>query len=310
MRNMLRTLERATKENVPLTCEELGTDPSIFIEVANKSGFDVEYIPHKKGTAVRLKRRSIPVVMLYDGNVSKSFNFLDLSDLHVGHPKFNAKELEKILAKYYRNGKPLVDYVFIAGDLLEGITSDYYTYELLHSDKKEMQRVINTRNVQVNTLLNILSKYDFDYRVINGNHDYIYTAMGLESALRILERKMRDNGKRFTFYDTYVVDFIIAGVCKRMMHLESFDNRPGAVPSYDRLRAFKRNGGLYVRYNGKRYPIRFFQCGHLHQRKELYDGSMKVFITQPGSFVKNEMVYSPGILVRGRVLENKNVIRE
>ena len=129
-----------------------------------------------------------------------------------------------------------------------------------------------------------------NYRVINGNHEYGYEILGLEPPLRILERKMRAKGKRFTFYDTYMVDFIIA--------------------TYDRLRKFKKNGGLWVRYNGKKYPIRFFQCGHLHHRQEVYDGSTKIFITQPGSFVKNEMVYAPGILVRGRVLDNKTVIRE
>ena len=310
MRNMLRTLEKATQKSVPLTVEDLGIEPHIFLDVAEKCGYQPVFTPHQKGTSVKLKKAIIPVVMLYDSNESKSFNFLDLSDLHVGHPKFDSRELEKILSRYYRNGKPLVDYVFIAGDLLEGITTDYYTYKLVNEEKEEMARVVNTRNIQVNQLLNILEKYDFDYRVINGNHEYGYEILGLEPPLKILERKMRAKGKHFTFYDTYMVDFIIAGVCKRMMHLESFDMRPGVIPTYDRLRKFKKNGGLWVRYRGKKYPIRFFQCGHLHHRQEVYDGSTKIFITQPGSFVKTEMVYAPGILVRGRVLDNKSVIRE
>ncbi len=307
MRNMLRALEKATLERVPLTNESLGIDPSIFLRVAKSCGYEPSFKPINKGMTVKLESKNIPVVMLYDGEESQYFNFLDLSDLHVGHKNFDVKELDKILSRYYEDGKPSVDYVFIAGDLLEGIATDYYTQKLVSEDRRELKKVTEIRNEQVNTLVNVLMRYDFDYRVINGNHEYGFEMLGLEPPLRLVEKKMRNHNKKFTFYDTYVIDFIIAGICKRMMHVESFESVVGDEISCERLKRFKKESGLMIRYKKKWYPIRFLQCGHLHKRRQMFDKSNKIYITQPGSFVQTEQSESPGILVRGQVLKNKMI---
>ena len=104
------------------------------------------------------------------------------------------------------------------------------------------------------------------------------------------------------------VDFIIAGVVKRMMHLESYHPREGSNHAYDRLNNFNEHGGLKTYYCGDKYQIRFLQCGHIHRREVLFDPAKKVYITEPGSFIKSEMLYRPYVMLRGQILgENRNV---
>ena len=310
LRNMLRMLEAANEEFIAFRREELGMEPRIFVDVAYRCGFEAVF--RGKGTKkrIKLRKRGIPIVKLYDKETSNKINYLDIADIHAGHPDFSPEMLDEVLSKYHRDGKPSVDYVFIAGDLFEGVTDKEFCFELVNAQPRMHTFVEGILKHQVNLLFNVLSKYDFDYRAINGNHEYTFEQLGFDSPIKLLEEKMRKAGKKFTYYDTYIVDFIMGGVVKRMMHLESFYQRDGAVHSYDRLETFKRHGGLNPCYEGKKYPIRFFQCGHIHRREELYEARDKVFISQSGSFIKTELFYLPVIHVKGEVLEDNRILRE
>lgn len=310
MRNMLRMLEKANEEYIPFRREELGVEPHIFEEIAKRCGFKPVFKMKGKLKYIKLRKSGIPVVMLYDTAESDKFNYIDLADIHAGHRGSSMEILENILQKYSCDGVPKVDYVFIAGDLFEGLQGMEFTYELVKCNPRFRAQAEAILEYQVNLVFNVISKYDFDYRAIYGNHDYTFEQVGLESPLKLLQEKMRAAGKRFTYYDTYLVDFIIAGVAKRVMHLESYHKRDGAVHAYDRITKFKEHGGLEVHYNGKTFPIRLFHCGHIHRREELYDSRDKIYISQPGSFIKQEMLYSPVIHVKGTVLEDKRIVRD
>ena len=64
-----------------------------------------------------------------------------------------------------------------------------------------------------------------------------------------------------------------------------------------------------VEYNGVKYPIRFFTCGHIHVPMDIFYRKKNVYISQPGSFAK---YYGdsddPGIFISGKV-ENGKIIR-
>lgn len=310
LRNMLRMLETANEDFVPFRREELGMEPRIFVDVAQRCGFETVFRGKGYKKRIKLRKRGIPIEMLYDKETSNKINYLDIADIHAGHPDFSPEMLDTVLSKYYHDGKPTVDYVFIAGDLFEGITDIDYSYELVMANPRMHAQVEGILRHQVNLLFNVLVKYDFDYRAINGNHEYTFEQLGFDSPIKLLEEKMHKAGKRFKYYDTYIVDFIMGGVVKRMMHLESFYQRDGAVHSYDRLATFKRHGGLHPHYEDKRYPIRFFQCGHIHRREELYEARDKVFISQSGSFIKTELFYLPAIHVKGTVLDDDRILRD
>lgn len=310
LRNMLRMLETANEDFIPFRREELGIEPRVFEDVAKRCGFETVFKGKGTKKCIRLRKRGIPIIMLYDKDISNKFNYLDLADIHAGHQDFSPEVLENVLARYHRDGKPQVDYVFIAGDLFEGVPETEFSYELVMANPHMHEQAEGILRHQVNLLFNVLSKFDFDYRAINGNHEYTFEQLGIESPIKLLETKMRNAGKRFTYYDTYIVDFVIAGVVKRMMHLESYQQREGAIHAYDRLARFKTHGGLNPYFGNQKYPIRLFQCGHVHKREELYESKDKIFISQSGSFIKHELLYIPAIHMKGTVLEDNRILRD
>ena len=74
--------------------------------------------------------------------------------------------------------------------------------------------------------------------------------------------------------------------------------------------AAEANGGLNVKCSdGKKRPIRFLQCGHIHKTIEIYNSSFNVFISQSGSFVRDQNYYMPFIHVKGEVTEDLRILR-
>jgi hypothetical protein len=163
---------------------------------------------------------------------------------------------------------------------------------------------------QLYTIYKILKQYDLNYYAINGNHEYCYEQLGISQPLKMLEEKLNRDGINFTAYDTYIMDFIVAGVVKRMIHLESYYERKTISHSMERLYEFERHGGLNItKDDGEILPLRFLECGHVHLTMEMYSSVHNVYVTQPGSLIVTENPYEPGIFVRGEVTKEKNIIR-
>lgn len=307
MRNMLKVLMQATEEYIPLKREILGIEPDIFLNVANKCGFQAIHVGDKDGEKVMLKRLGIPTVKLYDCEESNEFQWLDLSDLHVGHRDFDEDMLIDVLADYnVKMNNKKHKYVFIAGDACNAISDSSLSYELVNKNLNYRKQVLSVYRHQQNILFSILSRFPLDYIAINGNHEYMYVQLGLPSPLEAIEKRMLEAGMSYRYYDTYIMDFIIAGFAKRVMHLEGYGHlQEGANPVYDRVQKFAKDKQMFSHYQRRRYPVRFMLSGHRHIRQVVYDPALKVYIVESGSFIRNEVVYKPAVFISGRTDKKK-----
>lgn len=237
----------------------------------------------------RIFRKNIHTCYI-SGSEINTFSFLDLSDLHIGHPDFKEKILR---AKLKEAMKQEVEYVFIAGDIFEGVQK-YLPY----------QEVLDMEYKQLDIATNIFGDYPLNYYAINGNHDYAFETFELHNPIHLLENHLRRQGINFNFFDTYIADFIVCGVAKRVMHIEKYTKDKYKPCAIERFNRFKGDETVAI-YDGVEYPIRFFTCGHIHSNMELYYQRKKVFISQPGSFIQGNEKSERGIFVHGEVIGNR-----
>lgn len=305
MRNMLKSLMVATEEYVPLKRELLGIEPDIFISVATKCGFEPIYIEDEyMMRRVILKNLGVPKVFLYDQEESNEFCFLNLSDFHVGHPDFDEEALLNVLCRYYEKVKDSKHkYVFIAGDACDAVYEEGLSYELVKSNDVFDKKVRKIHQAQRDKLFSIFSSVPLDYIALNGNHEYMFVQLGLQSPLAVIESRLRNKGINYTFYDTYIMDFIIAGITLRVMHLEGHLFKEGRNPIYERINQFKQDRLLTCYYDGKKYPVRIIQSGHRHKMQVLYEPTSKIYAIEAGSFLKKEM-YGVPQMIQGQVGKN------
>lgn len=244
----------------------------------------------KKGKKFyKVVRKCIPVHFISDSSDNK-FSFLDLSDLHIGHPEFNEELLRNKLEEAIENQ---VQYVFIAGDIFEGVQK-WIPYE----------DALKIQFKQLDKAFKIFMDYPLNYYVINGNHDYSFEAFGLHNPIHLLENRLRQIGINFNFFDTFMIDFIVSGVAKRVMHIEKYKKNKYEPCVIERINRFS-DSEMVVYYDGKNYPIRFFVCGHIHVNMELYYERKKVYISQPGSFVQGREKCERGNFVTGEIINGK-----
>ena len=270
--------------------------------MANRCGFRVLEKEKRGKILYRLKKLPINCEKLYSRENRASFNFLDIADLHIGHPDCNLSRIKMVLDDAVRQN---VDYVFIAGDLFEGIpihsnpTSNGFFFERSKA-KFEFER-------QLEIAYKLFRRVPLSIKVTPGNHDFLFDIVGITNPLKILEKELHGESCEFKAYNGYIQDFEIAGVIKRMVHLENYYFQPNVFPAIHRLYEFEQNEGLMVK---GRKPVRFLQCGHFHKTAEFYNSEYKVFITQPGSFIEGQNFYTPAIHVKGEVLDDLRVLRE
>lgn len=306
MVNALKLMERANCKSVTADSEELGIDYELFKSIAERCGFSIQEKNDERRKMFMLKKKGIPLVKLYSREEEKTFNFLDVSDFHVGNKDFNPDKLHEILREAVERG---VRQVFIAGDIFEAVY-DVTQYDFRIMNPKKQKQVEKCFKSQLYTIFKILREYDLSYYAINGNHEYGYEQLGIMNPLKQLEEKLRCEGIDFNSYGTYIVDFLIAGVVKRVMHLESYYERKTVCNAMERLYEFERHGGLNVKISEtEKVPIRFLECGHVHLTMELYSARHNVYVMQPGSLIVTENPYESGIFVRGEVTKERNIVR-
>ena len=290
MVNPLNLCERLIQDWITEKELELLIDFDYLENFVTRNGLSMVKMIDKNGNkSYRVVRQKVPVCFI-SGNEQKEFSFLDLSDLHIGHPEFNEKILR---AKLKRAVKIGVQCVFIAGDVFEGIQKMVPYEEALSIQFKQLD--IATK---------IFKDYPLNYYVINGNHDYSFEAFGLHNPIHLLQNNLTREGINFKFFDTYMMDFIVCGVGKRVMHIEKYIKNKYVPCVIERINRFEDNE-LYAHYKGRTYPIRFFACGHIHINMELYYERKKVYISQPGSFVQGNEKCQRGNFVSGEVQDGK-----
>ena len=293
--NSLTFMEDANYNDFLLEQKQIKKD--LVYDLARRCGFKVLTHSTEGRVYYRLKKVGIPCERLYTHEEKTTFNYLDLADLHIGNSDCQIGKIRYVLNEAVKNK---VDYVFIAGDVLDGLT---------YPSRKDVKEIYKC---QIGMAFFLFKDYpNLDFRVIPGNHDFTFDFFGIKSPLRFLEERLRAEGCKFTVYDGYIQDFEMAGVVKRMMHLESFYYQDNVLSAIERLHVFKEHGGLQVKcIDGVRRPIRFLQCGHVHKTVEIYNSDFNVYITQPGCFIKDKNYYSPSIHVVGEVLNDLRIVRE
>lgn len=257
---------------------------------AEKNHLELKSKLRKKQVKYKLERLVIPVFFI-SGEEEKNIRILDISDIHIGDPNFDEQSLRDVLKQAIDTN---VKAVFIAGDTFNGITSTGISED-----------VIQIHSTQIEEAYRIFKDYPLKYYVINGNHDYTFEQGGLSNPLRVLANKLRDIGIEFNFFDTYIMDFIICGVVKRVMHVERQDFTKKKIFAVEKLRQFEKELGLTIIYDGIEYQIRLFQAGHIHVNVQMYYAKRKIFISQSGSFLKNDDVEERANFITAEVIDKK-----
>jgi len=283
--NLLHLCEVMT--NCWLEESELRVPIEVFRKFAKRNNFIIEKKSFDGVIKYKLKRKKIPIHFI-SGEEKTEFKFMDLADLHIGNKKFDGKALRNKLQSAVDGG---IRVGFIAGDVFEGCIDG-----TTHTSYLE----------QVMLAYYIFRDYpQLTYYVINGNHEYSFEQIGLPNPIRRLEAMLKEEGIKFHFFDVYLMDFVICGVIKRVMHVERQDFNKKRIFAALKIKSFDEEGNLYNKFNGKIYQVRFFLVGHIHVNVQMYYAKKKVFISQPGSFLKSECVEERANIIRGRVIENK-----
>ncbi len=287
--NLLNLCEEMTKSYVEES--RLRVSQDVFRKFAKKHHFIIKTQVKNNKMRFKLYRKEIPIYFI-SGEEEKEFSFLDLGDIHIGNKYFDEESLRKRLSEAIDKG---VKYVFIAGDLFEGYNSNSSIQYLS----------------QIEYAYNIFKDYPLIYFAINGNHEYSFEQNGYDNPIRYLSVLLKKDGIEFHHFDTYIMDFIICGVIKRVMHIENIEKRGHDMdwsPAIDKLDIFEQNELLENFYKGRLYTVRLFQIGHVHVNMQRFYSKRKVFISQAGSFIGDDPYEKKGNFIKGRIVNKKVVI--
>ena len=268
------------KDEIPVTVETLR-------RFAEKNNLELKRKIVRDREKYKMVRRRIPVHFI-SGDEENVIRFLDIADVHIGNPNFEEYILRDTLQQAVSmNFKR----VFVAGDLFEGVTSDC--------------NHLKAHDEQIEMAYQIFKDYPLTYYVINGNHDYTFEQLGMSNPVRILANRLQEIGIDFNFFDTYVMDFIIGGVVKRVMHVERQDFTKKKIFAIEKLRQFEKELGLVVLYNENEYSVRLFQAGHIHTNVQMYYPKRKIFISQSGSFLRTDEDEEHANFIIAKIIDKK-----
>lgn len=270
--------------------EEIRVPIDVLKKFAEKNHLELKRKLSKNKVKYKMVRTVVPVYFI-SGEEENNIKILDISDIHIGNPNFDEDAFQNVLQQAVDTK---IRAVFIAGDIFEGTRSDVAD-----------DSVIQSHMAQIDKAFEIFKKYPLKYYVINGNHDYTFEQIGLANPVKILATKLVDVGIEFHFFDTYVMDFIISGVVKRVMHVERQDFTKKKIFAVEKLRQFEKELGLSIIYDGAEYPIRLFQAGHIHINVQMYYARRKIFISQSGSFLKNDETEDRANFITAKVIDKK-----
>ena len=159
MVNALKLMEKANCQVLTTNSDELGIDYELFKSIASRCGFLVQERKEEVHKKFKLKKKGIPLVQLYSRDQDNTFNFLDVSDFHVGNNDFNPDKLHEILQRAVERE---VRQVFIAGDIFEAVY-DVTQYDFRIMNLKKQKQVEKCFKSQLYTIFKILREYNLNY---------------------------------------------------------------------------------------------------------------------------------------------------
>ena len=156
--NLLTFMEDANYNDFLLEQKQIKKD--LVYDLARRCGFKVLTHSTEGRVYYRLKKVGIPCERLYTREEKTTFNYLDLADLHIGNSDCQIGKIRYVLNEAVKNK---VDYVFIAGDVLDGLT---------YPSRKDVKEIYKC---QIGMAFFLFKDYpNLDFRVIPGNHDFNY----------------------------------------------------------------------------------------------------------------------------------------
>ena len=168
--NLLTFMEDANYNDFLLEQKQIKKD--LVYDLARRCGFKVLTHSTEGRVYYRLKKVGIPCERLYTHEEKTTFNYLDLADLHIGNSDCQIGKIRYVLNEAVKNK---VDYVFIAGDVLDGLT---------YPSRKDVKEIYKC---QIGMAFFLFKDYpNLDFRVIPGNHDVTFDFFGIKSPLRFL----------------------------------------------------------------------------------------------------------------------------
>lgn len=239
--------------------------------IARNSGYQILERREGESRFVRFRMNLIPTVFVTS---EKDVKFLCISDLHISSTLINKKKIRCVLNKATKMG---VKYVFISGDLCEGIKMGRCHENFITTSSSEQQ---------ANEVVEILKDFNFKYFAISGNHDLSFELEEQENPLLIIERKMKEMGRFFRFIPSFCASLIVSDFAIKLVHIDSSfahcNSKEPCIQYFERV-ILKRP--LEIMHTGKRYPLKIVQIGHMHSNflKEYKLGKLNFYILQPGS---------------------------
>lgn len=244
---------------------------SAIKKIAQDSGYEILQRKEGKTKFVRFRMNTIPTIFVTS---EKNVKFLCISDLHIASTLINKEKIKCVLRKAKKMG---VKYVFISGDLCDGIQMGRRHEESITTAISEQQ---------ANEVVEILKAYDFKYFAIGGNHDFSFDLDGQQNPLRIVEAKMKEMGRFFKFIPSFCASLIISDFALKLVHIDSSfahcDTKEPCIQYFEKT-ILKRP--LEIKHTGKSYPLKIVQIGHMHSHflKNYKLKQLNFYILQPGS---------------------------
>lgn len=200
----------------------------------------------------------------------KTIKILEMSDIHCGCKTFAEESLRKYLERAVKNN---VDFVHIAGDLFDG-------NGVYRGHSRNLR--YHTAEEQVEKLYSILCEYDLWYIATIGNHDESFCNGGGVNPVRLLEKRMAESGKRFTYLNAFEGNVVHAGVVFRLIHLKGQMSKSKSYAPQRYLGNVLRSNFNNVILGGREYNIRSITAGHFHVQYSL--NLAGIFSVMPGNF--------------------------
>lgn len=254
------------------TLRELGVSLK-DINILKDIGYEVQRQNTGKGRIYFI----IPLVenpsLFISGRTQKAEleSWVEISDIHAGSKAFDEEGLRICLEKAK---KERIKDIHISGDLFDGINVyPGHLYNLKYV----------TEDDQIESLFQVFRDFPyFRYRASKGNHDFSFEKRGGMNPVQVLESRLVSEGIDFMSLNGMVADFVIRGVVKRMVHLAGGRAYAKSYPSQVYIRNLLDANGPFIKIKGRKYPLRFLQCGHLHFEVSFETAGVRV--THPGNF--------------------------
>lgn len=263
MKNIIRIFnEIKTSGDKGVQTKKIQVEEAILKNIAKRCGIELE----EQGERYFWKKEKKEKVLFFSKK-EKNTRIAILADLHAGFMQNKETMLTDFLQKCKRQK---ASYLLIAGDLHEG-TQIFTGHEFVLKNK--------TSIAQAKKNYEILKDVDMTIIFINGNHDYSMEVAGMQNPNLLLYEMLKKDRKKVYFIDHYYANLIIGGIGIRMAHLHKYCGKK--EPCIEYANEYKETK---IRYEGKKYPIKLFVTGHIHNH-EIYSCDDQL-ILQPGS-IKN-----------------------